>query len=201
MLKFFRKIRQKLIAEGNLKKYLIYAAGEVLLVMIGILLALQVNKWKEQRKAKKQEFLLIKQLQIDMKSNLDGVVDLNKRLYYNSMGIDSFIVRLDKKNYDIMVPVFLAQALRKTDFNNASSGYNMMQNGKASLISDETVLKHILSLYENDFPDIIGRQNDMKNSIEFIQRNFVNKLFIKSENKLSIKLMNSMKLPLIFLYL
>ena len=201
MLKFFRKIRQKLITEGNLKKYLIYAAGEVLLVMIGILLALQVNKWKEQRKAKKQEFLLIKQLQIDMKSNLDGVVDLNKRLYYNSMGIDSFIVRLDKKNYDIMVPVFLAQALRKTDFNNASSGYNMMQNGKASLISDETVLKHILSLYENDFPDIIGRQNDMKNSIEFIQRNFVNKLFIKSENKLSIKLMNSMKLPLIFLYL
>ncbi|NRB64884.1 MAG: hypothetical protein HRU40_18000 [Saprospiraceae bacterium] len=79
-----------------------------------------------------------------------------------------------------MVPVFLAQALRKTDFTYASSGYNMMQNGKASLISDETVLKHILSLYENDFPDIIGRQNDIKNSIEFIQRNFVNKLFIKS---------------------
>lgn len=78
MLKFFRRIRQKLIFEGNLKKYLIYAAGEVLLVMIGILLALQVNKWKEQRKAKKQEFLLLKQLQIDMKSNLDRIVDLNK---------------------------------------------------------------------------------------------------------------------------
>ena len=78
MLKFFRRIRQKLIFEGNLKKYLIYAAVEVLLVMIGILLALQVNKWKEQRKAKKQEFLLLKQLQIDMKSNLDRIVDLNK---------------------------------------------------------------------------------------------------------------------------
>lgn len=38
MLKFFRRIRRKLIEEGNLKRYLVYAIGEVLLVMIGILL-------------------------------------------------------------------------------------------------------------------------------------------------------------------
>jgi hypothetical protein len=43
MLKFFRRIRQKLIDEGNLKKYLIYALGEILLVMIGILLAVYIN--------------------------------------------------------------------------------------------------------------------------------------------------------------
>ena len=45
MLKFFRRIRQKLINQGDLKRYLIYAIGEVILVMIGILLALQVNNW------------------------------------------------------------------------------------------------------------------------------------------------------------
>ena len=45
MIKFFRRIRLKLIDEGNLKKYLVYAIGEILLVMIGILLALQVNNW------------------------------------------------------------------------------------------------------------------------------------------------------------
>ena len=43
MIKFFRKIRQKLINEGNLKRYLLYAFGEILLVVIGILIALQIN--------------------------------------------------------------------------------------------------------------------------------------------------------------
>lgn len=50
MLRFFRHIRQKLLANGNIRKYLWYAIGEILLVMIGILLALQVNNWNEHRK-------------------------------------------------------------------------------------------------------------------------------------------------------
>ncbi len=55
MLKFLRKIRQKLIDEGNLKRYLVYAIGEILLVMIGILLALQRSNWNQQNKDSKAE--------------------------------------------------------------------------------------------------------------------------------------------------
>jgi len=50
MLKFFRTIRKKLIEEDNVRKYLLYAIGEILLVVIGILIALQVNNWNEERK-------------------------------------------------------------------------------------------------------------------------------------------------------
>ena len=50
MLKFFRKIRLELFSNGHVRKYMLYAVGEVLLVMIGILLALQVNTWNEGRK-------------------------------------------------------------------------------------------------------------------------------------------------------
>ncbi|MCR9288743.1 MAG: DUF6090 family protein [Bacteroidetes bacterium] len=187
MIKLYRKIRQKLLTENKFSKYLIYAIGEIVLVVIGILIALTINNWNEQRKTHQQELLLLSQLQLDVNSNLNEVVELNNRLYINKQGIDSLIVRLNKKHYDIMVPVFISQALRKSDFNNASSGYNLMQSGKASLISDEAVLKPVLSLYENDFPDIIARQNDMKESIDFIQSNFVNKLFVKADNKLNIK--------------
>jgi len=49
MIKFFRKIRQKMLTENKFSKYLIYAIGEIALVMIGILLALQVNNWNEAR--------------------------------------------------------------------------------------------------------------------------------------------------------
>lgn len=50
MLRFFRHIRKKLIEQDNVRKYLLYTIGEIALVMIGILLALQVNNWNEQRK-------------------------------------------------------------------------------------------------------------------------------------------------------
>ncbi len=49
MIKFFRKIRQRLLAEDKFSKYILYALGEILLVMIGILLALQINNWNQNR--------------------------------------------------------------------------------------------------------------------------------------------------------
>ena len=51
MIKFFRKIRQNLVTEGKSIKYLKYALGEILLVVIGILIALQINNWNENRKS------------------------------------------------------------------------------------------------------------------------------------------------------
>ena len=50
MLKFFRRIRQKLLSENRFSKYLIYAVGEIVLVVIGILIALSINNWNENRK-------------------------------------------------------------------------------------------------------------------------------------------------------
>lgn len=55
MIKFFRRIRQKLVNESNLRKYTIYAIGEIFLVVVGILIALQVNTWNDTRKQNKQE--------------------------------------------------------------------------------------------------------------------------------------------------
>ncbi|MBT8306228.1 MAG: hypothetical protein KJN85_04770, partial [Maribacter sp.] len=50
MIKFFRKIRQQLLIENRTGKYLLYAIGEIVLVVIGILIALQINNWNEEKK-------------------------------------------------------------------------------------------------------------------------------------------------------
>ena len=66
---FLRRIRHSLIVSGSTRKYLLYAAGEVLLVMIGILLALQVNNWNQNRQeAKKQEFF-IREINTEFRAN------------------------------------------------------------------------------------------------------------------------------------
>jgi hypothetical protein len=54
MIKFFRKIRYQLLGEGKTGRYLKYAIGEIALIMIGILLALQLNNWNLQGKQETQ---------------------------------------------------------------------------------------------------------------------------------------------------
>lgn len=68
-MKFFRRIRQKLLTENKFSKYLLYAIGKIVLVVIGILLSLQINNWNEKRKqlAYSQELML--ELIEDVKNN------------------------------------------------------------------------------------------------------------------------------------
>ncbi|MEN2284335.1 DUF6090 family protein [Algoriphagus sp. SE2] len=81
MIKFFRKNRQNLLMENKTSKYLKYAIGEIILVMIGILLALQVNNWNQQRIAMQKEQLLLEALQnefVENKAQFEKVVDRHK---------------------------------------------------------------------------------------------------------------------------
>ena len=69
MIKFFRKIRYTLMEQNKTAKYLKYAIGEIILVMIGILFALQVNNWNQQRIANQKEELLLQGLHNEFLKN------------------------------------------------------------------------------------------------------------------------------------
>tara|TARA_R110000744_G_scaffold97420_1_gene188243 strand:+ start:1859 stop:2056 length:198 start_codon:yes stop_codon:yes gene_type:complete len=64
MIKFFRKIRQKMLTENKFSKYLLYAIGEIVLVVIGILIALQVNNLNEVEKVKDKEVIYLNALDV-----------------------------------------------------------------------------------------------------------------------------------------
>lgn len=66
MFSLFRKIRQRLLANNRIRKYLLYAIGEIILVVIGILIALQINNWNESRKKEKAEIQYLQRLKIDL---------------------------------------------------------------------------------------------------------------------------------------
>ena len=70
MIKFFRRIRQQLLSENKFSKYLIYAIGEIILVVIGILIALQINNWNDKKKENQREQVLLNQLHNQFINNL-----------------------------------------------------------------------------------------------------------------------------------
>lgn len=82
MISFFRKIRQKLLSQNRVTRYLAYAIGEIVLVVIGILIALQVNNWNEQRKAKARERELLEFALENIRTD--------------SLSLDSIMSRTDK---------------------------------------------------------------------------------------------------------
>ncbi|GGG44935.1 hypothetical protein GCM10011414_13140 [Croceivirga lutea] len=70
MIKFFRKIRQRLLAENRFSKYVLYAIGEIILVVIGILIALQINNWNEKQKDIEKEQQILLSLREEFKQNI-----------------------------------------------------------------------------------------------------------------------------------
>jgi hypothetical protein len=71
MIKFFRKIRKNLLSENKFSKYLLYAIGEIALVMIGILLALSVSNWNTNRQENESNVRLLEKLDSELQLNID----------------------------------------------------------------------------------------------------------------------------------
>ena len=92
MLRFLRNIRIQALKSSSIRRYVLYAIGEDLLVMIGILLALQVNNWNEARQKSEYEYKLLKELH----SNLIYDIDYNQfKIDHNQSSLRSCQVILD----------------------------------------------------------------------------------------------------------
>jgi len=96
MIKFFRKIRQNLLSEGKTGKYLKYAIGEIVLVVFGILIALQINNWNERRKIQSNQEKYLTLLKTEAENNLKEIrntknavseMNIKQIVLYNLMNI------------------------------------------------------------------------------------------------------------------
>lgn len=180
MLNFFRRIRRKLIDEGNLKRYLIYAVGEILLVMIGILLALQVNNWNEIRKSNKEELELLKSLYNEFtfnKEELHRCIDKALRIQWNCEELlantGTREIRISRQVSDSLINSGLLAIITY----DASNGIldNIINSGKIHIIRNER-LKNSLSNWDgilNDVKEDEGWAVTERNNIiyPFIYRN------------------------------
>ena len=143
MIKFFRKIRQKLLSEGKTSKYFKYAIGEIILVMIGILLALQVNNWNNSRIEQNEEKEVIAKIHTDFKENKkvlkDFLFEANNQMnaqitLMNLIGASK--EELSKHNLDSILYVSFGYSEIAFADNTIK---NIIQSGKLNLLKNEQI--------------------------------------------------------------
>lgn len=160
MLKFFRKIRQRLLTENKFSKYLLYAIGEIILVVIGILIALSINNWNEIRKYKKLEIVTL----IEIQKGLNQALKENERAEKNNLGtIGSYKIILE--HFDKKLPYSESvsgrfrslMAWQEPDFNYA--GFELFKNRGPDLISNESIKIKLLEIYEEKIQYLVNDHN------------------------------------------
>jgi len=151
MIKFFRKIRQRLLTENKISKYLLYAIGEIILVVIGILIALGVNHWNQEKKENRLGDDLLVRIHRDLAKdtmNFNSVIKRNNELREDLRellvdlydGVDNINeVQNMSKTWDQM----LDQAFSPND----NTYRSMLSSGTIGLIRNEELKEEILDLY------------------------------------------------------
>ena len=149
MIKFFRTIRKDLMEENKTGKYLKYAIGEIILVVIGILIALQVNNWNENRKSHNESQEILKALNIEFKNNrevlkvrIDYLEVANKYVKAVLNLIKSDESQLREVNIDSIISL----SLNYGNYNPANSTIKeLISSGKLNLIENEQLKDNLFN--------------------------------------------------------
>ena len=162
MFKLFRNIRQKLLAEGKSSKYLKYAIGEIVLVVVGILIALQINNWNELRKERKLEVVVLNDIKDNIIRNNELIEKAIKTIEEINISADFVVAYLTSDSIpDSVFYDHIDQANRSGTFlfRLNSDGYESLKSIGFTIIENEILKDEILSLYEVTYGEVLTRLN------------------------------------------
>ncbi len=166
MVRIFRSIRLKLAAENNVVKYLRYAFGEIVLVVIGILIALQVNNWNEKRKDANFEHEILSL--IDQNLEQDSV-SLSFELSHTKLAIhltDRLLKQVALKNFNDSLNYWMGKIISFERFRSQSSAYEMLKSKGLENISDKKLQMALITYYDQSLYQIYQSLNDVELSFK-----------------------------------
>ena len=169
MIKFFRRIRQQLLTENKFSKYLLYAIGEIVLVVIGILIALQINNWNQYQKQLKTEKEILKELKIGLESdytNITKSID-DHLVFIRSQNIIADWIDRNYEYNDSLTPHFKHITWTTLFFPKDAQFESLNQFGVRN-ISNKELGGQLINLYDFVYKDILYWQNEYKStSLDF----------------------------------
>ncbi|MBK8504165.1 MAG: hypothetical protein IPL46_19330 [Saprospiraceae bacterium] len=188
MLAFIRKIRHSLIDSGATRKYLVYATGEIALVVIGILIALQINNWNEGRKERIKE----KEVLQDILANLNRNNELIRESlilmdeFDKSSNIILTVLKKEQLYSDTLTKHFFS-ATRTGGllFPLSSEGYESLKNEGFDIIRSGLLKDRILELFEVAYERIKIKAQWTINSTD-AEENYIGTLFRQESGEIRI---------------
>ncbi|MEO0506427.1 MAG: DUF6090 family protein [Bacteroidota bacterium] len=152
MLSFFRNIRQNLIEEKHFTKYALYALGEILLVVIGILIALQIDNYAEVQKEREKELILLSNLSKEVDLDIQQIENNTRFSQERLQRLDSLVDTLnqpdsiDKKAFVLKSFEFVVDQYFKS---NSGIFDEAISSGKMSYVQNEPLRQSIFNYYRN----------------------------------------------------
>ncbi|MCC1485172.1 DUF6090 family protein [Winogradskyella immobilis] len=175
MIKFFRKIRQKMLTENKFSKYLIYAIGEIILVVIGILIALSINNWNNDKKDKQAELKYLNQIRKSLQENnlilKERIVNDERTLKFGDQLYNHFKT---KKEINDSIKRILVVLLNDQMISFNIAAFENLKNDGLSFISNDDLKFEIINIYDKELKYI---QNIFANQFENYLSGVINPFF------------------------
>nr|WP_321224455.1 DUF6090 family protein [uncultured Psychroserpens sp.] len=148
MIKFFRHIRQRYISEGKATKYFKYAIGEIVLVVIGILIALQINNWNENRKKNLFESEIIALIDNNL---VQDSISLSIELKKAKLAVEStdlLLNQVKQGNYNDSLNYMMGKIINFQRFKSQSSAFEVLKSKGIENITDNELQLALISYYD-----------------------------------------------------
>lgn len=149
MISLFRKIRLSLLHQQKITQYLAYAIGEIFLVVIGILIALQINTWNEQKKIRQYEVKMLKELKSTLQKDRRYFSNQIPHLANKQKAANRLLAMLESKeeNLDTLNRYF-SNLRYEILFQYNSGAYGSIKSGGIDKISNDSIRAKMADLYE-----------------------------------------------------
>lgn len=170
MIKFFRRIRQKLLAENRFSKYLIYAGGEIILVVVGILIALQINNRNEENKSIERQRNYLGLVKTEMTNNQQAIRLEKEKLNELLSGLQDMIKLGDQEINEISETELSATWVKvfsktiKFKYENGAIT-ELISSGVLKEIKNDSI-RNILASWEGKIANVFGQEQEVNAYIQ-----------------------------------
>lgn len=152
MIKFFRHIRKSLLMENKTGKYLKYAIGEILLVIIGILIALQINNWNDKRIERKELSTALHAMVEELSENIQFLDTEKKDKQKKLLAIQNFKDATDSTEEKRHIVFTISDEIKSKEFTTIYDA--LKEEKKIRLIKSQKLRKQIMAFYEYELASI-----------------------------------------------
>ena len=202
---FFHTIRKRLLSENLFRKYLVYAIGEIIIIVVGIFLAVQVNNWNENNKKDKLEIQILGDIENGLKKDLleaKSNLSYQKNILENQMILIKWLENNLNFN-DSLLPV-LQKSLLASTFFKSEGPYETLKGFGFNSMKNNDLKNKIIDLYDVRYPYYVKLVDEyieqMKNTTTTISQYVTEYNFLLNENTMKPINMVQMKTDQEFLY-